>query len=70
MNIDDLKSTVAKKGGLAPANRFNVIFTPPSQSLLNLNVENIDIAQIYFYHMTIKFLISSMPIQENIYHSS
>ena len=41
MNIDDLKSTVAKKGGLAPANRFNVIFTPPSQSLLNLNVENI-----------------------------
>ena len=40
-SIEDLKSTISKKGGLAPANRFNVIFTPPSQSLLNLNVENI-----------------------------
>lgn len=41
MNIDNLKSTIAKKGGLAPANRFNVIFAPPAVSLLNLNVENI-----------------------------
>ena len=41
MNIEDLKSTIAKKGGLAPANRFNVIFAPPAVSLLNLNVENI-----------------------------
>ena len=40
-SIDDLKSTIAKKGGLAPANRFNVIFAPPDVSLLNLNVENI-----------------------------
>jgi len=41
MSIDTLKSTISKKGGLAPANRFNVIFTPPSASLLNLNPENI-----------------------------
>jgi len=38
-NIDTLKSTIAKKGGLARQNRFNVIFTPPTQSLLNLNPE-------------------------------
>lgn len=40
-SIDDLKSTIAKKGGLSPTNRFNVIFTPPTQSLLNLNAESI-----------------------------
>jgi hypothetical protein len=28
-SIDNLKSTISKKGGLAPVNRFNVIFTPP-----------------------------------------
>ena len=38
-NIDTLKSSVAAKGGLARTNRFNVIFTPPTQSLLNLNPE-------------------------------
>tara|TARA_B100000927_G_scaffold231727_1_gene191757 strand:+ start:8067 stop:8699 length:633 start_codon:yes stop_codon:yes gene_type:complete len=41
MSIDKLKSTISKKGGVAPANRFNVIFTPPSQSLLNLNPESL-----------------------------
>ena len=41
MNIDNLKSTISKKGGLAPSNRFNVIFAPPAVSLLNLNVENV-----------------------------
>jgi|TARA_B110000444_G_scaffold237067_1_gene249451 hypothetical protein len=35
--IDTLKSTLGKRGGLAKANRFNVIFTPPTQSLLNLS---------------------------------
>ena len=40
-SIDNLKSTIANKGGLAPGNRFGVIFTPPSQSLLNLDVEGI-----------------------------
>ena len=41
MSIDTLKSVIGKKGGLAPANRFNVIFAPPAVSLLNLNPENI-----------------------------
>jgi hypothetical protein len=35
--IDTLKSVVGKRGGLAKANRFNVMFTPPTQSLLNLS---------------------------------
>tara|TARA_Y100000385_G_C13093934_1_gene640190 strand:- start:1252 stop:1896 length:645 start_codon:yes stop_codon:yes gene_type:complete len=39
--IEDLKATISKKGGLARANRFNVIFTPPTQSLLNLNPQTI-----------------------------
>lgn len=41
MNIDTLKSTISKKGGLAPANRFNVIFAPPAVSLLNINPQQI-----------------------------
>ena len=40
-SIDNLKSLVAKKGGLARPNRFNVIFTPPSQSILNLDIGSI-----------------------------
>lgn len=40
-SIENLKSLISKKGGLAPANRFNVIFTPPSQSILNLDVGGI-----------------------------
>jgi len=40
-SIDNLKATISKKGGLAKANRFNVIFTPPSASLLNLNPQSI-----------------------------
>ena len=38
-SIDDMKSLISKKGGLARTNRFQVIFTPPSVSLLNLNPE-------------------------------
>lgn len=41
MSIDNLKATISKKGGLAPSNKFNVFFTPPSQALLNLNKESI-----------------------------
>lgn len=41
MSIQNLKSTISKKGGLAPANRFNVIFTPPTKTLLNVNVEGL-----------------------------
>ena len=39
MSIERLKSLISKKGGLAKANRFNVMFTPPTQSLLNLNLQ-------------------------------
>ena len=38
-SIDDMKPLISKKGGLAKTNRFQVIFTPPSVSLLNLNPE-------------------------------
>ena len=38
-NIDTLKASIAAKGGVARTNRFNVIFTPPKQSLLNLKPE-------------------------------
>jgi len=41
MSIDNLKASISKRGGLAKANRFNVIFTPPKQSLLNLNLESL-----------------------------
>ena len=36
-SIDNFKSTLGKRGGVAQQNRFQVIFTPPSQSLLNLS---------------------------------
>ena len=39
--IDTIKSIIAKHGGYAPSNRFNVIFTPPTVSLFNLNPTNI-----------------------------
>lgn len=37
MSIDSFKATVSKRGGIAKANRFLTIFTPPTQSLLNLD---------------------------------
>ena len=40
-SIDNLKSLISKKGGLAKGNRFNVIFTPPKQTLLNFDLESI-----------------------------
>ena len=39
--IDDLKATISKHGGMAPGNRFNIIFTPPQVSLFNLNPTNL-----------------------------
>lgn len=36
MSIDNLKSTIGKRGGLSKANRFQVIFTPPQGSLLGV----------------------------------
>jgi len=40
MSIERLKATISKKGGLAKANRFNVMFTPPTQSLLNIDIQD------------------------------
>lgn len=40
-SIDDLKATISNHGGMAHGNRFNVIFTPPKMSLLNLNPTNL-----------------------------
>ena len=40
-SIDDLKSTIQNHGGLAMQNRFNVIFTPPKLSLVNLNASTL-----------------------------
>ena len=36
-NIDNLKSTISKRGGLTPTNRFNVILTPPQATLFDIN---------------------------------
>jgi len=36
-SIDDFKAIVTKRQGLAKTNRFLTIFTPPTQSLINLN---------------------------------
>ncbi len=40
-SIEDLKASISKHGGLVPANRFNIIFTPPQISLINLNPTNL-----------------------------
>jgi len=34
MSIDNLKSIISKRGGLAKTNRFQIVFTPPQGSLL------------------------------------
>jgi len=50
-SIDNLKATIAKKGGVAMQNRFQVLFTPPTsntlRSLLNKDVGSLvgDIAK-------------------------
>jgi len=40
-SIDDLKSSITSHGGLVMQNRFNVIFNPPTQALLNTNPANL-----------------------------
>jgi hypothetical protein len=35
MSIDNLKSTISKRGGLAKTNRFQIFFTPPQGKLLS-----------------------------------
>jgi len=39
--IDDFKSVISRRSGLAPANRFVVFMSPPSQTLLNLDLQNV-----------------------------
>lgn len=39
--IDDFSATISKHSGLSKANRFAVIFSPPAQTLLNLDVQEI-----------------------------
>ena len=41
MSVDKLKAVISKKGGLAKNNRFQVMFTPPSQSLVGISIENL-----------------------------
>ncbi len=45
-SIDDFKSTIGKRGGLAKTNRFAIFMSPPSQSLLNINLQDIAISAI------------------------
>ena len=40
-SIDKLKSTITSRGGMARKNRYNVFFTPPTMSLLNINPQAI-----------------------------
>ena len=37
-SIDDFKSSINKRNGMAMANRFLIMVQPPSQSLLNFNI--------------------------------
>lgn len=39
--IDNFKSVIGRRSGLAPANRFVVFMSPPSQTLLNLDLQNV-----------------------------
>ena len=38
-SVDNLKSTIGKRGGLSRPNRFAIFMTPPQQSLLNLDLQ-------------------------------
>jgi hypothetical protein len=56
-NIEDLKALISKKGGLAKANRFRVIFTPPAQTLFNLDGQQV-ISSVISGNFTAKNLIN------------
>lgn len=44
--IEDIKGAINKHGGLARSNRFNVIITPPTQTLLNLDLQSLAVSAI------------------------
>jgi len=56
-SIDTFKSNVMSHGGLAQPNRFNIIFKPPSMSLLNLGPTNL-IANALGGNLSLKDLIN------------
>jgi hypothetical protein len=58
MNVDKLKSTIAKRGGIARLNRFKVILTPPKQSLFNIDPEAIFTSLISGDGVNVKSLIN------------
>jgi hypothetical protein len=39
--VDDMKSAIGKRGGISVPNRFSITFTPPSQTLLNLDLQSV-----------------------------
>ena len=41
MSVDKLKAVISKKGGLAKNNRFQVLFTPPTQPLVGIDIQGI-----------------------------
>ena len=45
-SIDSFKSAIGKRGGLAKTNRFVVFMSPPDQSLLNINLQDLAISTI------------------------
>ena len=38
--IDDLKAVIGKRGGISQPNRFSITMTPPTQTLLNLDLQS------------------------------
>ena len=56
-SIDTFKSNVMSHGGLAQANRFNIIFKPPQMSLINLDPSNL-IANALGGNFSLKDLIN------------
>ena len=40
-SVDDLKAEISKRNGLARTNRYSIVFTPPSQALINTDLGSI-----------------------------
>ena len=55
-SIDTFKTNVMRHGGLSQPNRFNMIFTPPKLSLINLDFGNL-LANALGGNLTLKDLI-------------
>ena len=56
-SIDTFKTNVMRHGGLSKPNRFNVIFTPPTLSLINLDFGNL-LANALGGNLSLRDLIS------------